>query len=205
MVEQERSAATRERLVDAAVHLVLNEGPSAMTTRRVLEVAGLSKGALYHHFASKDELYEAIAERFVALDDAPSEHDPVEAHARSIEESFAPNVGTLLGRMRAEALDNEQVRQVLRRYDAQVVEQYGALNQRSIDDGLFRQATDPEALVEMISVFIDGLDLRMSTGFATDRARVVTAFVNAIADAVVDPSHPDAETLIERFRAVGQP
>lgn len=65
---------TRQRLVDAAVAVIEDPGKS-MTTKSLLDEAKITKGAVYHHFQSLDELwleaFEAIVrgreprERFV--------------------------------------------------------------------------------------------------------------------------------------------
>jgi AcrR family transcriptional regulator len=57
---QERAAATRERLVRAARELVIERGYDDVATEDVLRRAGVSRGGLYHHFASKQELLAAV-------------------------------------------------------------------------------------------------------------------------------------------------
>jgi AcrR family transcriptional regulator len=51
--QAERTEATRTALLDAAIELLAEEGYAATTTRRVAQRAGVSPGALQHHFASK--------------------------------------------------------------------------------------------------------------------------------------------------------
>ena len=58
--QQQRSDTTREALLAACRGLLLAEGVEATTMAAVLARTGLSKGALYHHFASKTELIAAI-------------------------------------------------------------------------------------------------------------------------------------------------
>jgi AcrR family transcriptional regulator len=58
--QEERSASTRARLLEAFRRLLLSHGLQATTTQLVLDDTGLSKGALYHHFRSKDEIIEAL-------------------------------------------------------------------------------------------------------------------------------------------------
>lgn len=60
--QEERARLTRAALLDAFKRILLEEGLEAATTQAVLARTGLSKGALYHHFASKTELMEAIYE-----------------------------------------------------------------------------------------------------------------------------------------------
>ncbi|MEK6277238.1 MAG: TetR/AcrR family transcriptional regulator [Actinomycetota bacterium] len=63
---QERSAATRDRIVTAARDLFREEGYEAVSTAEVLRRAGVSRGALYHHFAGKDEVLLAVFEEIEA-------------------------------------------------------------------------------------------------------------------------------------------
>lgn len=54
--QAERRAATRAALLDAALDCIVEEGYANATTRRIAERAGVTPGALQHHFASKAEL-----------------------------------------------------------------------------------------------------------------------------------------------------
>ena len=57
-----------EALLDAAEQLLPSRGPEALTLREVARHAGVSHGAPYHHFASRDALLAAVAERgFIGL------------------------------------------------------------------------------------------------------------------------------------------
>jgi AcrR family transcriptional regulator len=58
--QQSRSDVTRDMLLSAFRQSLLDHGLEATTTASVLAQTGLSKGALYHHFASKTEIVEAI-------------------------------------------------------------------------------------------------------------------------------------------------
>lgn len=58
----ERSADTRERLLDATIESLVEVGYARTTTTVVCERAGLSRGAQVHHFPRKEELVlEAVA------------------------------------------------------------------------------------------------------------------------------------------------
>jgi len=56
----ERAAQTRDRLVAAARALFADQGFAATSTEAVIARAGMTRGALYHHFADKAELFEAV-------------------------------------------------------------------------------------------------------------------------------------------------
>jgi AcrR family transcriptional regulator len=57
---QDRGQATRDLLVTEATRLFAERGFEATSVEAVLEAAGVSRGSLYHHFKSKDALFEAV-------------------------------------------------------------------------------------------------------------------------------------------------
>jgi AcrR family transcriptional regulator len=54
----ERSAAGREKLLDAARRVFEQFGPAGATTRRIAEEAGVNEVTLFRHFGSKDALLD---------------------------------------------------------------------------------------------------------------------------------------------------
>lgn len=58
-------AERRTDLLDAAEELVLRDGVDALRIDDVTAGAGVAKGTFYLHFATKDELVAALAERYV--------------------------------------------------------------------------------------------------------------------------------------------
>ena len=50
----------RDQIIRTAVELFSKNGFSGTTTKRIAEAAGVSEAMVFRHFASKDELYEAI-------------------------------------------------------------------------------------------------------------------------------------------------
>lgn len=60
--QAERTEATRGRLVATARRLFAEQGFAATSTEEILEAASVSRGAMYHHFSSKTELFQAVFE-----------------------------------------------------------------------------------------------------------------------------------------------
>jgi AcrR family transcriptional regulator len=54
--------ATREQLIEVATRLFAERGYEDTSIEAVLAAAGVSRGALYHHFAGKDALFSAVLE-----------------------------------------------------------------------------------------------------------------------------------------------
>jgi len=57
-----RGEATRGQLVEVATRMFAERGYEDTSIEAVLREAGVSRGSLYHHFASKEALFEAVAE-----------------------------------------------------------------------------------------------------------------------------------------------
>jgi len=60
--------ATREKILDGAQKLILDRGYSGMTVDHILEHVGITKGAFFHHFKTKDDLAKALLRRFSEQD-----------------------------------------------------------------------------------------------------------------------------------------
>ncbi|MDA8372134.1 MAG: TetR family transcriptional regulator [Nocardiopsaceae bacterium] len=57
--QQERSRATRQRLLEAAVECLAQTGAAGSTVGAVAERAGVSRGAAQHHFRTREDLFTA--------------------------------------------------------------------------------------------------------------------------------------------------
>ncbi|WP_421109379.1 TetR/AcrR family transcriptional regulator [Streptomyces sp. NEAU-S77] len=61
--KQDRSRATRQRLLEAAVACLAEHGWAGSTVSVVAERAGVSRGAAQHHFPTREDLFTAAVEQ----------------------------------------------------------------------------------------------------------------------------------------------
>jgi TetR/AcrR family transcriptional regulator, transcriptional repressor for nem operon len=111
--------ASGQRLLDAAVHVIRSKGYSGARVEDICAEAGLTKGAFFHHFASKEACAIAAAAHFAANADAVFDAAPYsqlpDARARilgyidfrkAILQGELPQFTCLLGTMVQEAYES---------------------------------------------------------------------------------------------------
>lgn len=81
-----------ERLIDAATRLFADKGYERVAVQEIVEHAGVTKGAMYHYFGSKDDLLHEIYGRLLRLQ---TEHL----------EKIASSTGPVIERLREAAID----------------------------------------------------------------------------------------------------
>ena len=66
---QQRSEETRTKIMDSAIKLFSTRGFNAASVDDICEEAGISKGAFYHHFESKQALFLALLDGWLQVID----------------------------------------------------------------------------------------------------------------------------------------
>ena len=105
-VKAERALATRAALLTAARDLFAADGYAATSTEAILAATGVTRGALYHHFADKQALFAAVCESLHAqaervietdADAAPSAFDGLVAGCLSfLDFMISPQIRRIL-------------------------------------------------------------------------------------------------------------
>jgi TetR/AcrR family transcriptional regulator, transcriptional repressor for nem operon len=87
------SERTRERLLQAASREIYRSGFQSASLDTILAVAGVTKGALYYHFDSKEALGHAVVDEVIAPDVRSKWVHP-------LQKSGKDPIGTLIGAVR---------------------------------------------------------------------------------------------------------
>jgi|SRR5579859_6951264 len=66
LTRRENQRVTRERLVEAARQIIVNDGLASASVRSISEAAGYSQGAFYSNFESKEHLLVEVLEHHMA-------------------------------------------------------------------------------------------------------------------------------------------
>jgi AcrR family transcriptional regulator len=130
--QRERTEATTGQLLDAARRLFAADGYNATSLDGVVAAAGVTKGALYHHFSSKRDLFRGVFEREQAAlaqvcHDAYAAEDDAWAgfHAGCrafLESSLDPGVQRIVLLDAPAVLGWETVREIEARYSMAMIE-----------------------------------------------------------------------------------
>lgn len=70
---------SREDILVASLNLFAERGFDAVSTSMIAQSIGITKGALYRHFTSKQEIFESIIQRMFELDEKRANEDHVPA------------------------------------------------------------------------------------------------------------------------------
>ncbi|MBO6726564.1 MAG: TetR/AcrR family transcriptional regulator [Rhizobiaceae bacterium] len=186
---RDRTDATRAALIAAARALFVDKGYAATGTPEIVTAAGVTRGALYHHFADKEALFRAVVEQeaeLVAADierAAPPQASDVAAALSAGGRAYLEAM-RLPGRTRLLLLDGPAVlgRAAMDEIDAR----HG---NRTLREGLMaamRAGSLPrlplEALIGLLGAMYDRAALAVANGAALDdHALVMEALLAGLA------------------------
>jgi len=142
-----KTSSVADQVLKAALDLFATQGYATTSVQQIVKAAGVTKGAMYHYFTSKDDLLFAVYERILSLqkrrlDEITAEGGPAEDVLRSVCEDvvvtsidFLPE-GTVFFRSQ-HMLVPERQKEVKRRR-REYHDEFAALLVRGQSEGSFR-------------------------------------------------------------------
>lgn len=103
---------TAEKIVSAAARLFAEKGYEQTSIQDILDVLGLSKGGLYHHFSSKEEILSAVLQQRSRSVYSAMKHAIAETQAENSREKMKKIMLFLAGNAEVHALDKVMSDQV---------------------------------------------------------------------------------------------
>jgi TetR/AcrR family transcriptional repressor of uid operon len=187
-LDEDKQRARREQILDAAQRCFAREGFHNTTMAVICREAGISPGALYLYFKSKEELIEGICERekgelgraLASLSEAP---DFIAGLAR-LAEAYCLEEPIEKVRMQveinAEALRNPVVGRMVGEIDRFVVDSFERLLTDAAAKGRIKPIADAATIAQVLCMVGDGLFLRRALNADFDGKSCMPVIVSLI-------------------------
>jgi AcrR family transcriptional regulator len=201
MAPQARSETTRQKILTAAIDLFSEVGYAAAGLGEIIERAGMTKGALYHHFDSKEALATSIIEQGTNLT-RDAFHRVCQSSSPALENMIhGVFVVTDLVVTDKTARTAEQLTRGLAEFNtaaSQVwsnrLDEMTTQARRAATEGDLRADLDPYVASESILNTMLGAQLLSKTADSTDHIKRLTRSLEVLLPAIV------AETSLAYFR-----
>ncbi|MGP9832553.1 TetR family transcriptional regulator [Marinobacter sp. NSM] len=168
---KEDAEKTRQTVLEAALTLFSRDGYSLTTLSRIAKEAGCSRGPIYWHFQTKDDLYEAVLGysqeplEVLVAECAAMRDTPIEAMDRFIEQWLSLLANNRQYRQSFEILLNkteltDAMSRTLKRERAltkSIIGLFQDLVGRAVEDGMITTQEDPKDLGLLCYTYLMGI------------------------------------------------
>jgi AcrR family transcriptional regulator len=191
-----KATAVPQRLLAEATRLFAERGYDRTSVQEIVEAAGVTKGALYHYFGSKDDLLHEIYGRVlrlqlerleaIAVKDEKVSQRLLEAAADVVSTSIANLDDSKIFFRSMHQLSPEKqkaVRAERRRYH----EKFRALVEEGQRDGVFRAELRPDLVVDFFFGSVHHLGLWYREGGPLSAEQVAADFADLLLYSVRQP------------------
>lgn len=202
---EEQQAHRRSHILDAAERCFARHGFHRSTMQLICKEAGISAGALYLYFPSKEALIEGMVERdrqqimadFAAAGGATSFMGLVESLLRGCVLGQPAGKATICIEIGAEATRNPAIAETMGRFDESIRGSLLALLERAVGAGMIAPAIPLEDVVVALALLGDGLLWRRAIDPSFDAERTLPQVLSMI-EGLVRPL-PAAPTPLPVF------
>jgi AcrR family transcriptional regulator len=173
----------KQRIIDAAI-LVMQENPmEEVTVRKIANKAGLTTGAIYHHYKNKDELLFDVIKQSLQFTHRLAESVKNENHkkGRELLEEIASEVGTRLSKSEEQKLyilllmdavaRNHPVRKKYEENYRAIIENTANLFEESFE---IKNDTYKRGVAALLVAAMDGIAIQQALGVLPDNQEMMT-------------------------------
>ncbi len=208
-VSTEYLASRREEILDAALVCFSRDGFHRTTMQDIVRESGLSPGAIYNYFKSKEEIVEGIANQRQAKESQllknAVEAGPANMALQRVRDAFLGELNNPKERLRrrvsvqlwAEAQRNPKIRRVVRRSFEQPRKLISEVLSASQKEGTISDSIDPDALASFLVAAFHGLVLQREWNDRFSAEPHKTLF-NLLLQAVNGPANAAGVKVVER-------
>lgn len=202
----------RENILDAAHKCFARGGFHATTMQDICREAGVSPGAVYLYFDSKEALIAGLcerdraefAERFAALAEAPDFLKALSAIGEHYFINEAAEKQRFVVEMGVESTRNPRIAEIFLSVDTYCNESFKTLFQRLKDEGRIAPSVDIATLAKVFTIIGDGMFWRRAIDPAFD-ARSVLPVVTELFGTLLKPTEPTEQpSNVSNIRVVRQ-
>ena len=199
----ERRDQQRQRIMDAAKLCFVRSGFQGASMQQVCAEAGMSPGALYRYFVSKEAIVEAIVEAdrqedmhcFGALGNSGSAVEGiVEAAMTHIMHVHEKGSAPLFAEMRSESMRNEAIRQTVDGHKMQVAGLIQAVLHDAIESGEIDPVVDLQTLMAVLMAVGEGMALNDLPGRGVDVGKLESAIRAMVVGMMRPTGRPPKDT-----------
>ena len=182
--------ARREQILAAARRCFIENGYHPTRMDDIAKAAGLSKGGVYFHFKSKQDVFNSLVDeefaQSMAFLQAVNDGDrPIGEKMQRIGQHFldyfkqapdAPRFFVVMGEM---ALRDEVVTQKLVQMQTTFIGEVTKLVEQGISEGIFRPV-DPGTVAALLKAFVDGVEGLNAIGYPLDVPKYLAASLDLL-------------------------
>ncbi len=183
-----RTEKTRKLLIKAGKKLFVEKGFAATSTPEIVKTAGVTRGALYHHFEDKKDLFRAIVEQDCEAVGIEINRGSREAGSMidMLKTGSSAFVKAITAQGRARIILIEGLAVLGQRELLAIEDRFTRLSLRQgLEAALKHGAIKPlslDPLVELVSSMLDGAALKVAAGFEFEQIEpIVHAFIDGLA------------------------
>lgn len=190
--------ARREQILSAARRCFIENGYHPTRMDDIARAAGLSKGGVYFHFKSKQEVFESlVSEEYDAsmrfLEGVTAGDRPVAEKMQAIAAHYleyfsqapdAPRFFIVMGEM---ALRDDALATRLLDMQKAFIDQISRLLDQGVAEGMLRETTNTKAVAAVLKALLDGVEGLNALGYEVEGPMMLGAGLDLVMNGIAKP------------------